>query len=933
MKHFYLLLTLLVLTFSTLNAQDFKIDGTVTDKGTGDPLAGVNIVVAETYIGTVTDANGKFTLSSTKQPPFIIRISMIGSSPVEMKITGSESSLNFELEETVIFGQEIVVSASRMEETILQTPVSVEKLGIRDLQKTTAANFYDGLYNMKGVDMNVQSLTFKVPNTRGFNGNTNYRFNQFIDGVDNTPAGLGFSAGNIFGLSQLDVESVELLVGASSALYGQGGMNGTLLMTSKNPFEYQGLSATAQLGATHVGSDYRDGPAPMTDFNLRYAKAMNNKFAFKVVVGYFQATDWHASDFRDRNALNDPTSTRESNEGYDGVNVYGDDIIVPVNLQDVAEPTAAGLAESIAGLEPGTPEFDMYVDSVSALFPNQVISRDGWQERDLVDYNTRNFRAQASLNYRFAEKYEMILAGAWGTGTAVYTAQNRFSLANFSTYIARFEVKSPEGFLRFWTTAENAGDTYDAGTTGTLINEAWKDSESWYTDYIGAWAQGHLILGFPLEQSYAFARSVANNRSSNGTVLDPSKPAFPYAGTPEFNALFDQVTNDVIPQGTKVIDKTGMSNIEGMYNFKNIISAFELIVGAQYRHYNINTEGTTFFDEPGAPVNTWWWGGFAQLGKSALKERLKMTFSARYDKHQKFDGIFTPRFSLVYALDEARKHSFRGSIQSAFRYPSITDQWVDLNVGLFRVVGGLPEVHDKYGIRSNPVFPLTGPNPITDQPYLDDGPLELPIFRPEKVTAYEAGYRGLYFKDRLFVDAYIYQNVYNGFHAAQLLAIFPGTPQETKFSTTISSESRVTSFGWAVGADLNLPSKITLRGNIAYNSITNDDDVPPGFQTQFNTPDYRLNFGVGKRDIVKNLSANVNWRWQNDFLWQSSFGTGEIPAYNTLDLMVAYKIPHIKSVVKIGGSNILNNYYTTGFGNAQVGGMYYITWEFDEFLN
>ncbi|MCH7524730.1 MAG: Plug domain-containing protein, partial [Bacteroidetes bacterium] len=111
--------------------------------------------------------------------------------------------------------------------------ISIEKIDIVKLQQTTSANFYDGLYNLKGVDMNVQSLTFRVPNTRGFNNNTNYRFNQFVDGMENVAPGLSFAAGNIIGLSQIDLESVELLIGVSSAMYGAGGMNRTLLMTSQ----------------------------------------------------------------------------------------------------------------------------------------------------------------------------------------------------------------------------------------------------------------------------------------------------------------------------------------------------------------------------------------------------------------------------------------------------------------------------------------------------------------------------------------------------------------------------------------------------------------------------------------------------------------------------------------------------------------------------
>lgn len=932
MRRRAVLLLILTISFSIpLFSQSYKIEGTLNDDVSGDPLIGVNIIIKGTYIGTISDKDGKFSLESSIQPPYTLVFSMVGYKSQEIAISAGLTYLEVELSEEIIMGQEIVVAASRMEESLLQSSASVEKLDISDLRKTTSANFYDGLYNLKGVDMNVQSLTFRVPNTRGFNGNTNYRFNQFVDGVDNTPAGLGFAAGNIFGLSQLDVESVELLVGATSALYGPGGMNGTMLMTSKSPFEYQGFSSSIQAGVMHVGADYRSSPAAMTDLNLRYAKALNEKFAFKLTISYLEATDWHASDYRDINNLDDPNSTRENNEGYDGVNVYGDDIIVPVNLAEIAPDVAAGTAEGI-GLIPGTPEYNMFVDSLVQFFPDQVISRNGWNEVDLVDYKTTNFRGQGSLNYRFADKYEAILAGGYASGTAVYTAQNRFSLVGFETYQARFEVKSPDWFVRVWTTGEFAGQTYDAGTTGLLMNEDWKSSEQWYEDYIGAFVQG-ILFGFPLQSNYDFARSVAQNRSKDGVVIDPSRPAFPLPGSAEFNNSFNSITSQPIPDGALVVDETSQWSGEAMYNFRSILrNNLDLVVGGQYRYYNIDSDGTVFFDEPGNPVNTWWWGAFAQFGARVFQDRLKMTISTRYDKHQKFESLFTPRASIVYSLDKAQKHNVRASIQSAFRYPSITDQWVDLDVGAFHVIGGLPEVQAKYGFDENPVFPLTGTNPIVDEPYLDEGPFIIPVFRPEEVIAFEAGYRGLYLKDKLFVDAYVFQNRYDGFLGAQLLAMFPNTPEEERYQTTISTDSRVISVGWAASADYRFPNRWTLKGNIAYNGITKDETIP-GLQTQFNTPDYRLNLGLSKVDVLQNLSVNVNWRWQNSFFWESTFGSGQIPAYNTLDMVVAYRVKSIKSVFKIGGSNILNNYYTTGFGNAQVGGLYYITWEFDEFLN
>jgi len=212
---------------------------------------------------------------------------------------------------------------------------------------------------------------------------------------------------------------------------------------------------------------------------------------------------------------------------------------------------------------------------------------------------------------------------------------------------------------------------------------------------------------------------------------------------------------------------------------------------------------------------------------------------------------------------------------------------VDIDVGPFKVIGGLPEVHAKYGLDTTDVFPLTGPNPITDKPYLVEGPFEIPAFRPEEVTAFDFGYRGLYMKGKMYVDAYLFQNTYNGF---------------------------------------------IFSANIAYNNLR-QVDLKPGLLAEFNTPYYRLNLGIGKHNFVKNTSFNINWMWQNEFLWESKFGVAQIPAYATLDAQVRYKVKKWKSSLTLGGSNIMNQYYTTGYGNASVGGLYYITWAFDELMN
>jgi outer membrane receptor protein involved in Fe transport len=913
-------------------AQVTKIQGKVTDKETGESLIGVNVTIRDQLTGTVTNAYGSFTLITQVPRPFFLIISMLGYQSQEFEIDDDMTELEIQMLEQIYLGQEVIISASRIRESIMKSPVSIEKINGLEIQQSSAANYYDGLYTLKGVDMNVHSLTFSYPSTRGFTGETNYRMNQIIDGVENVPPGLSFSAGNIFGLSELDVKSIELLIGASSALYGPGGMNGTLIMTSKDPYNFQGFSFSSQAGIMNVNGKHGSGPTPMGSVNFRYAKAFNNKLAFKVKAGYLRATDWLADDMRDRNDLNNPNSTRENNPGYDGVNVYGDDIIVPVNLKDVAPQVAAGVAEA-QGLVPGTPEYDAEVQRIIGLFPDQIVTRTGWTEKDMLDHITDNLRFGGSIHYRFLDRFEAMVQGDYAQGSSVYTAQNRFSLRDFSIYTLRAEIKNNDSYIRIYTTADNSGDSYDAGGAALKLNEAWKPSEQWYEEYIQTFTQ-QFLMGNSEESAHRFARTVADNRDQNNNIFDPSRPALPLPGTVEFDEYLNPIVHTPVSNGgAEVIDRSRVYHLEGMYNFNRIIKWFELIAGASGRLYQINSEGTVFFDSPGHPVKFKQYGVFLQAGRQLINEQLKITTSARYDKNDYFKGQITPRFSVIYSFGTRKENNIRASIQTAFRFPSIADQMVDINVGPFIILGGLPEVQAQYNISDNPVYPLSGGNPVTDKPVTENGPYIIPAFRPERVIAAEVGYKALLMRKRLMIDAYVYSNQYNGFQATQVLVQNPYAEDERRFQTTISTDQPITAYGWAFGADYRAVRDFVIKGNISYDGLKELEEPIPGFQTKFNTPKYKLNLGVGNSHLTRKIGFNINWRWQETFLWESTFGVAEIPASNTLDAHASYHLSKIKSVIKIGGSNLLNRYYTTSFGTAQVGGLYYLSWTFDELLN
>jgi outer membrane receptor protein involved in Fe transport len=199
-------------------------------------------------------------------------------------------------------------------------------MSLSAIKETPAANFYEGLGNLKGVDLTSASLGFKVINTRGFNSTSPVRSLQLIDGVDNQSPGLNFSLGNFLGASELDVESVDLVVGASSAFYGPNAFNGVISMKTKDPFLHKGIALSL-----------KGGERNLVETAFRYADVIKNaagqdKFAFKVNLFYLRADDWEANNaeesYRDLEQVRPVPYVGEDNPGgYDAVNRYGDEIL------------------------------------------------------------------------------------------------------------------------------------------------------------------------------------------------------------------------------------------------------------------------------------------------------------------------------------------------------------------------------------------------------------------------------------------------------------------------------------------------------------------------------------------------------------------------------------------------------------------------------
>jgi hypothetical protein len=166
-----------------------------------------------------------------------------------------------------------------------------------------------------------------------------------------------FSVGSVIGLTELDVDNIELLAGASSALYGSGGMNGTVLINSKSPFKYQGLSFQIKQGVKDV-DNYQRGRSPYYDWSVRWAQKIGEKFAFKIGAQFVQANDWLANNPDNYARGVGPggngfviPGNRFTDPNYDGVNVYGDETTQNISTIASSVFAAAGLPSALITIQ------------------------------------------------------------------------------------------------------------------------------------------------------------------------------------------------------------------------------------------------------------------------------------------------------------------------------------------------------------------------------------------------------------------------------------------------------------------------------------------------------------------------------------------------------------------------------------------------------
>jgi hypothetical protein len=578
----------------------------------------------------------------------------------------------------------------------------------------------------------------------------------------------------------------------------------------------------------------------------------------------------------------------------------------------------------------------------------------------------------------------------------VFQRGNKIRLEDVKVQNHHLELKGSNYVIRGYVSLENTGNSYNvkpladnmdlySGGSGTAWAAKYKNALTEYAGNNGGLTAANL----------AAANEFARGKADAGRA-EP--------GTARFDSLKNVITrinnwdikSGTIPDapvtgGAALRQKSRMYHTEGQWDLSKYVKFVDLLVGVDARIYEIIPDGNNFVDfgrpiaERNKPVmvdgkvpdssdfgaNVYYkkFGGFTQVTKTFLKDKLKLFGSLRYDYNPEFDPKFTPRLAAVYTADQ--RHNFRFTWQQGYRYPALFEALSYVNNGRVKRVGSLSYINEGLGYLENSYTQTSVVNfnaavaaaGNTDAAALANRDLlqvaNLPKARPEQITSFEIGYKSVLLNNTLIIDVDAYTNKYDGF-LGQVQVYVPigettgsdaavismvdrnrdaqaasggnsASKGQERYRVYTNAKNVYYNYGSALGITYNFYKKYTISGNVNFNKMkaNKTDDI---FVTGFNTPEWSTNLSFGNREVVKNVGFNIVWRWQDAFLWESPLVTGDIASYSTLDAQVTYRVSKAHASVKLGGANLLNNRYIQYAGGPTIGGLYYLAFTIDGLL-
>ena len=583
-------LTVLGLFCVNLLLAQTSISGTVTDAETNEPIPGVNILIKGTSEGTNTDFDGNFALSSDQAAPFTIVISSIGFSSQSVEVTSADQVINVALQPGENL-DEIIVSASRRAQKIQDAPASVSIVSAKDIENSAVAvDPVRHLVNIPGVQIQQQSantLNIEMRAGSGVFGSAtfpilDYRFLS-------TPAASTFFTQHS-GLSNIDIEKIEVVRGAASALYGPNVVSGVVHFMSKSAIDHPGT--TVEL----LGGEMNTMGAA-----IRHAYASENeKFGYKINAKWSKGNDFEL----------DPEEDAENIAGF------AREIYQPAITNGVVDATQAG-----------------------TLLLSESDLDDNFDGNPLAT-EYENFSANAHLEFRPNEKTIGFLSGGFAQGGALFFNSQGAGYQDGEDYWTQARVQSGGFFglisynYKSGGGPENPTFLYDSGFRQVAINSS-LEAQVQYNFDVPSFLDTNFTVGIDHRDVMSDSQNTLYGRNEldddyiitgayvQGTSILSDQLELTYAGRVDKFSITDDL--GFSPRAALVYKLNENNTFRASYNSSvSIPTALQL-----YIDFPVNTIAPGLYDvwlageveaqnfDPNAPVRFPFLGG-AQLPQSAI---------------------------------------------------------------------------------------------------------------------------------------------------------------------------------------------------------------------------------------------------------------------------------------------------------------------------
>ncbi len=257
------------------------IKGKIVDEE-GQSVAGANVYLKGTVMGAASDDQGMFQIVRAPRGQFSLIISMIGYKMKEVKI-GTEDDIvdvgNIQLDPVALQSQPIVVTASRYAQNIQDVPVSIGNITVTEIENRNAVTLDEALQYVSGVTLTGDQINIR--GSSGYSRGAGSRVMMLMDGIPYLTGDT--KEANFESISIQEVERIEIVKGAGSALYGSSAIGGVINVINKK------IEADPHLTFRMYGGLYSDTYYPEWDWSNRSRFMAGIKFNYSNksgAVGY-----------------------------------------------------------------------------------------------------------------------------------------------------------------------------------------------------------------------------------------------------------------------------------------------------------------------------------------------------------------------------------------------------------------------------------------------------------------------------------------------------------------------------------------------------------------------------------------------------------------------------------------------------------------------